>query len=406
MKPFVEYSWDKHGNLTCLFEREAQLNRAHFALTSPAYVFMPESVDQLNTNLFPACELPKEMLAAMAAGKARAINSLHPGADALMKLPFHRDTSKKRVHIIALGDVGAMLAIGLRLEGHDCIHTIGLYDINAALVDRYAFEISQIQWPFEPDRLPGIVPLKEGEVFDCDVFVFCASAGVPAVGAEIEDVRMAQLQGNSHILERYATMAREKNFRGLFAIVSDPVDILCQCAYYTSNQDERGLYDGNGLLPEQIRGYGLGVMHARACYHARKDARFSKYLQEGRAYGPHGKGLIIANNAEHYEDDLSRELTALTVNANIYMRSLGYKPYIAPALSSGALSLLLTLRGEWHYSAVFLGGIYWGCKNRETPAGMEIEALALNDTLQLRLREAAHTLWEEGALWRSIESSC
>ena len=29
-------------------------------------------------------------------------------------------------------------------------------------------------------------------------------------------------------------------------------------------------------------------------------------------------------------------------------RALGYKPYVAPALSSGALSLLACLRGEWH----------------------------------------------------------
>ena len=57
------------------------------------------------------------------------------------------------------------------------------------------------------------------------------------------------------------------------------------------------------------------------------------------------------------------------------MRELGFKPYAAPALSSGALSLLLTLRGEWHCGSVFLDGVYMGCKNRLTPAGIETELL-------------------------------
>ena len=45
-----------------------------------------------------------------------------------------------------------------------------------------------------------------------------------------------------------------------------------------------------------------------------------------------------------------------------------------PALSSGALSLLLTLR-EWHCGSVFLDGVYMGVKNRYTPAGIETELL-------------------------------
>ena len=57
------------------------------------------------------------------------------------------------------------------------------------------------------------------------------------------------------------------------------------------------------------------------------------------------------------------------------MREIGFKPYVAPALSSGALSLLLTLRGEWHCGSVFLDGVYMGVKNRYTPAGVETELL-------------------------------
>ena len=75
------------------------------------------------------------------------------------------------------------------------------------------------------------------------------------------------------------------------------------------------------------------------------------------------------------------------------MRELGFKPYVAPALSSGALSLLLTLRGEWHYGSVFLDGVYMGCRNRYTEAGIETELLpSMPDELYAHLYEAGEVL--------------
>lgn len=308
---------------------------------------------------------------------------------------------KARVHVLALGDVGAMLTAGLVLLGRDCISGIGLYDVKEANAQRCDFELNQIVWPDAPDALPAVEIVEEEALFHCDVFVFCASVGIPPVGSDVQDVRMAQLAGNARILTLYARMARERGFRGLFAVVSDPVDHLCQCAYYESNQDERGVFDGRGLAPHQVRGYGLGVMHARAVYYAKRDARFSAYLTEGRAFGPHGQDLVIANSIAHYDDTLSKELTGLVVQANKSVRALGFKPYIAPALSSGAISLLLTLRGQWHYSAVYQDGIYFGCRNRQAGDAVELEEAALPDALQARLQAAKHRLWEEGAQWRS-----
>ena len=46
-------------------------------------------------------------------------------------------------------------------------------------------------------------------------------------------------------------------------------------------------------LPEQIQGYGLGVMNARAAYFAKKTNVFNPFLKEGRAFGPHGQYLIV-----------------------------------------------------------------------------------------------------------------
>ena len=101
---------------------------------------------------------------------------------------------------------------------------------------------------------------------------------------------------------------------------------------------------------------------------------------------PHGEDLVIANSIRNYDDALSRQLTEQAVRANLRMRELGFKPYIAPALSSGALSLLLCLRGRWHCSSTYLDGVFMGARNRVLPTGTELERLPLPRQLQDRLQ--------------------
>ena len=101
---------------------------------------------------------------------------------------------------------------------------------------------------------------------------------------------------------------------------------------------------------------------------------------------------MLANSVSHYDDALSRELTERVAHANLEMRRLGFKPYVAPAFSSGALSLLSCLRGEWHYSSAFLGGVFMGGRNRLTARGVEFERLPLPAALISRLKETEEKL--------------
>lgn len=291
---------------------------------------------------------------------------------------------KQRLHILALGDVGTTLLIGLRLLGAADIESIGICDLNEKNLSRLEMEINQIRYPFagqgtEP-LLPPVDIVQEDRLFDCDVFVFCASKGVPPLEAQ-GDVRMAQLAANRGLIRHFAALAKAAAYKGFVCIVSDPVDPLCAA-----------FLDASGLKPWQIQGYGLGVMNARACYYAEKDGRFTHYLTAGRAFGPHGADLVISDSVTAYDDALSRKLTGQVVQANMRVRELGYKPYIAPALSSAALSILLSLRGHWHYGSVYLGdaakGAFFGVKNRFTPAGIEYEDLPLCQTLYERLQTA------------------
>ena len=310
------------------------------------------------------------------------------------------EKGKKRVHLTGLGDVGMNTALGLVLTGGDLIGEIGLYDLNERQCRRLETELSQIGGPFAEERFPAVTVCTGETLFDCEVFLFCATGGVPAVGSGITDVRMAQYETNRKILALYAREAARRAYKGLFVVVSDPVDLLCMEALRVSREMEE---TGRPLTTDQIAGCGLGVMHARACYFARKDPALSLYLQEGRAFGPHGEGLVIANSRfpAHYDDETSRILTGRTAHANLQVRELGYKPYLAPAMSSAVLSLLPMLRGEWNYSAAYLGGLYFGALNRQTADGVQWEEDALPPGLFARLqasyRELEDILWESSS---------
>lgn len=408
--------------LTFLFEREPGTGRESFKVNSPLLLFQEaENVSWLSSRKLEAqaetmkkklaestekaegsgasesgapakmnCELDEAVKAAIDQGMMRAVNRLHPDFEAI--LAEKPQKTKKRVHVLAIGDVGSTLLTGLHLLGGDCISSIGICDISDKVTARWEFEENQIAYPWSYDALPEVDVVKPEDLFKCDVFVFVASKGIPPVGSGVKDVRMYQFENNSKIVAQYARQARAEHFKGLFAVVSDPVDPLAKTAWLESNKDENGILDLKGLRPEQVQGFGLGVMNARAAYYAKRDGRFSQFLTEGRSFGPHGQDLVIADSIENYNDELSKELTQLTVTANLHMRAIGFKPFIAPAYSSGAISLILMMRGEWHCGSVFMGGIFMGVKNRYTEYGLETEILPLPDALYERIVTAEENL--------------
>lgn len=322
-------------------------------------------------------EIPESIGKLIENRKIKAVNTDYEDYE---KYFYMEDFRKKTVNILALGDVGSTLLTGLKLLGSNSISCIGIYDRSPEKIQRLEYEMNQTSYPFDFNILPEVNGIDKEQLFDCDMFVFCASRGVPPVGSEQSeqrDVRMVQLEENAKLIKEYASMAAEKNFKGIFAVVSDPVDLLCSVAL----KESKGV-----LAPEQIKGYGLGVMNARAAYYSKKHIKYSSYLTEGRAFGPHGKDLVIADSIVNYNDSISKELTKLTVEANLKVRETGFKPYIAPALSSGAISIICTLEGKWHYSSNYLGGVFMGAKNRNLPAGLEIEKINIPEELFIRLQ--------------------
>lgn len=382
--PYPEISaLPETGEVLWVFHRPPLSGRDTFPVTDPAQLTEREGVASLCAAPGPE-GLPRELTNAIRAGRVRAVNLAHPRFEELTA-PLPRP-EKVRVNLLALGDVGSTLLMGLRLMGGDVISSIGICDLREGVAQRWEFELNQIQLPGPYDVLPPVEIVSPEQLFDGDVFLFCASRFVPDTAVKTGDVRMAQYRLNRELAALYAQKARQARYRGLFCVVSDPVDPLCRAVLTESNRAPSGEMDYQGLFSHQVRGFGLGVMNARAAYYARNDPRFASFLTEGRSFGPHGEDLVIANSIRNYDDALSRRLTEQAVRANLRMRELGFKPYIAPALSSGALSLLLCLRGRWHCSSTYLDGVFMGARNRVLPTGTELERLPLPQALQDRLQ--------------------
>ncbi len=361
------YASTYKGTIYALNSIAPEKSRRSFCVTSEENLFIKEeNLTLLKNSNCIKWELPSFILQAIKERRIISLNTAyadwHKCLDEFFPVMLENKAFKKwKVTVVGLGDVGGTLITGLRLLGSDCISQINIYDKDENKIKRWCYECNQILSPDVNTNYPAVVPSSEEDLFNCNMFVFCVSIGVPEVGKEDSDVRLVQFQGNSKIIHSYAKMAKEKGFKGVFSVVSDPVDLLCKSVL------------NEGLLPEQIRGYGLGVMHARASYYASQKEDSIQYLKEGRAFGPHGEHLVIADSMLNYNEEISKYLTEKTIKANLEVRSLGFKPYIAPALSSGAFSIIATIKSQWHYSATFIGGAFMGSRNRLLTSGVELE---------------------------------
>lgn len=381
--------------LVLLVSRDPFVSRGFFAIRSIAELDEPEGVSLL---LAPPVRKAEDGLSRFVeANGACVLNTTFAHAfDVLSTYRFYLGILP-RVQIVGLGNVGGTVAMGLKLLGTD-LKEIGVFDNDRNLCLRYEAELNQILPARDGERLPPVVIHSEETLFDTDVLAFCAARAVPEVGAESgSDVRLMQYEANRELLRGYARRARNCGFSGLFAQISDPVDQLSRAVFLMSNQNERGEFDWRGLLPEQVRGFGLGVMRARAIYCAQREGIRA---EEIRAYGPHGSGLVIANaSGEAYDDALSLELTRRAETMNLQVRSYGFKPYIAPGLSSAAVSILRAVRREWHDAAVPVGGVAFGCRAKFSEFGPETLREELHPQLVKRIEKSYLALKEFDAKW-------
>ncbi len=372
--------------LVFLVRRDGLKSRGHFAIDDLSELIEPEDTAALlpaqTRTLSPELETLRPFVRAHGASVLNLSFSR-----AFSVLSAQKKSKALRVTLVGLGDVGGNVLAALKLLGTE-LSELAIYDPDESRCRRYELELNQV---LSPDGLPRprVTIADPARLFDCDLFLFTASRGVPPVGTQIADVRMAQYRSNAALLKPYARAARESGFTGLFCQISDPVDQLSRVVFLESNRAPDGTPDLGGLLPEQVRGFGLGVMAARAAYCARE---LGVDFSNGRVYGPHGNGLIVANDPLHYDPAVSGRLTEATVRANLRVRELGYKPFLAPAFSSAAISILQLVRGQVCHSALPMGGAWFGCRSRMTKNGVLTVREPLDPALYERIRAAHRAL--------------
>ena len=223
--------------LVFLVRRDPLKSRGCFAVGNTAQIMEPENACALLPNEAPAA-LPGVETFVRENG-ATVLNTAF--ARAFDHLARPRKKSGLTATLVGLGDVGGTLLIALKLLGRE-LSRIAIYDPNEALCRRYEMELNQVLPP-DGVPLPEIAICSQERLFDCDLFLFTASRGVPPVGSDVQDVRMAQFVRNREMLAGYARRARETAFDGLFCQISDPVDQLCRAVFLESNRDASGAFD-------------------------------------------------------------------------------------------------------------------------------------------------------------------
>lgn len=172
--------------------------------------------------------------------------------------------SRLRVNLLAVGDVGSTLLTALKLLGGDCIESIGICDLNQKTVARWVTEMEQVSWPWDYDALPAVEPVAAGDLFRCDVFLFAATRGVPPVGGGVRDVRMAQFGANRPAGGGLRPAGPAGGIPGTLYCTLRPGGSPVQGGVSGLQPGARRPVGRAGLRAEQIQGFGLGVMNARA----------------------------------------------------------------------------------------------------------------------------------------------
>jgi hypothetical protein len=305
-----------------------------------------------------------------------------------------------RVGLVGVGRVGGIAAAVLAATpvARSGVRELLIYDVDSANCERWMLELGSVADWHGGELLPRVRPTTLAQVFNqCDVLLFAATCGVPPLGSQ-GDVRLVQFEPNRSILRGCLEHARMASFVGLFLVISDPVDWLCQAAVVDSNTDPAGRFVGDGLAPERIAGLGLGVMWGRALAFARREGWDEVVARHGAAFGPHSTEVVVFDDVRRPSPVRSDGLTRAAREGNSLVRHLGFLPFVGPGVSSVALTLTLLLAGRGALASVFVDGVYLGCPARHDwgvyPAGRRVAPDVVERVGRLHggLRQQAYAL--------------
>ena len=157
-----------------------------------------------------------------------------------------------KIMIVGTGNVGASVAFAL-VNQRTAVNEIILTDIMADDAEGEAMDLA--------DALavaPSYVKIKNGtykDAGDCDIVVITAGAA-----QKPGETRLELLKKNAKILKDMTGQIMESGFRGIFIVVTNPMDVLTYLTYkYSGLPAEKVIGSGTILdsarLRQRIAGY-------------------------------------------------------------------------------------------------------------------------------------------------------
>ena len=147
-----------------LVEGDPVLGRGSFKVNCPGQLRAPHGLEVLDASRLPDFPLDAPLSAALEEGMLTAVNTGRAGWEQV--LSQRAGTEKKRVNILAIGDVGSTLLTGLKLLGGDVISSIGICDLSDQITARWEFEMGQISLPWDYGAFPEVEVISLEKLFD------------------------------------------------------------------------------------------------------------------------------------------------------------------------------------------------------------------------------------------------
>ena len=113
--PAAPECWD--GQLIWHYNREGA-GRTAFRPSHAAQVTATENVTYLDPARLGAADLPAELVQAVAEGRVTAVNGSHSRWQEAIAFT-DKQAARRRLHLLAVGDVGGTVLTGLKLMGGD-----------------------------------------------------------------------------------------------------------------------------------------------------------------------------------------------------------------------------------------------------------------------------------------------
>lgn len=261
---------------------------------------------------------------------------------------------------------------------------------------------------YQPDDIQKF--FKQSSIVMC---IF--SGGIPPLDHKDlaqGDVRMMQFHGNQVLLKQFVLEAERAGFRGTLVVVSDPPEHLATgvvrdnaARVHHDTATRHGLLGNHQVIAEAgLTNFSRAEHFMRELAAGRRSTdgfRFTgdpsglldTFRRRGAAFGPHGRGTVIANQVgEGFDLELSDWLSTRVATANYDVRQGHKLPADAPA-SNLIIALQRMLTGKPVPVSLLVGDVVTGVSATYDPrvgAFSVVPHPEAHPELTARVRDAAH----------------